>query len=466
MAARSRLLDRMDFVLFWGLIVMIAWAPLPLASNRLWSWSLLGIGAALLVALWALVRALDPGRFPPWRSALTVPAILYAFVAAVVVLQATCLPVAEWGHPVWRLVAEDTCASISVERNMTWTALGRLLTYGATFWIALQVGASSQRAKQLLAMITFSIAAYAAYGLVIHFLGIKPTLFFETWEDSGYVTSTFVNRNSFAAFAGMGLMASVGRLLDRTIDATGDGRTKPMRAASMAAAELYPYVLAAVLCLAAVVLTASRAGMAATMAGLIVLSAATCLHHRAHWKWWAASSAVVVLMSIFVVVGGGGRLIERVERADEDFGSRQVVIGQTLRGSLEHPWLGVGFGTFEDAWPAYRPAGADLWFRRAHSTYAENLLELGFPAMLALTVSVGWILAVCARGLVRRRRNGIYPIVAFAAVSVPVLHSTIDFSLQMPALAFVVSALLGLGFIQSFSSRQQTPQDQPGKATR
>jgi hypothetical protein len=40
--------------------------------------------------------------------------------------------------------------------------------------------------------------------------------------------------------------------------------------------------------------------------------------------------------------------------------------------------------------------------------------------------------------------------VAFAASMVPILHSTVDFSLQIPAIGFVVSALLGLGWAQSF----------------
>jgi hypothetical protein len=35
------------------------------------------------------------------------------------------------------------------------------------------------------------------------------------------------------------------------------------------------------------------------------------------------------------------------------------------------------------------------------------------------------------------------------------LHSLVDFSLQMPAIGFVVSALLGMGWAHSFSSDEK-----------
>jgi hypothetical protein len=47
------------------------------------------------------------------------------------------------------------------------------------------------------------------------------------------------------------------------------------------------------------------------------------------------------------------------------------------------------------------------------------------------------------------------PVAALAVVTVPVVHSVIDFSLQMPAIGFVVSAFLGMGWAQSFSPRER-----------
>jgi len=459
MQAGARLFDAAETALLWGLAALVIWAPMPLASNRMWSWSLLGLGMALLLLLWSVLYLVDRNRFPPFRRALFVPVFLFGLTCLVVAVQAVCLPGTGVGHPVWGLVAGldgvDTCSSFSVERDRTWTALGRLLTYGAAFWLAIQVTASTTCARRMLTAIALSISGYAAYGLLIHFMNVKPDIFFEHWDNSGFVTSTFINRNSFAAFAGMGAVACLGRVLHKVLALTADNRTSPFKALAIAGSDHIIYVAGGLICLTAVVLTASRAGVSATLVGLVFLVATTCLHHKVPWRWWVAFTGAVLLLALLIVVGGGNHLLNRVEQIDVDIAGRQVVIGSTLEGAARHPWIGVGYGAFEDAWPAYRPPGVDKWFRRAHSTYAENLLELGYPAAIALTLGFVWVLACCLRGLVRRRRNGIFPSVAFAAVMVPVVHSTIDFSLQMPAVMLTVSVLLGIGFGQSFSTRAQ-----------
>ena len=40
---------------------------------------------------------------------------------------------------------------------------------------------------------------------------------------------------------------------------------------------------------------------------------------------------------------------------------------------------------------------------------------------------------------------------AFAIATVAILHSTVDFSLQIPAIGFIVSAVLGMGWAQAFN---------------
>jgi hypothetical protein len=53
-----------------------------------------------------------------------------------------------------------------------------------------------------------------------------------------------------------------------------------------------------------------------------------------------------------------------------------------------------------------------------------------------------------------RQENGMIPCVAVSVAFLLGVHSLVDFSLQMQAIAITFMALLGLGVAQSESSRQ------------
>jgi hypothetical protein len=59
---------------------------------------------------------------------------------------------------------------------------------------------------------------------------------------------------------------------------------------------------------------------------------------------------------------------------------------------------------------------------------------------------------VLIRGTRRSRRDTVVPHVAFAVSLIALLHSSIDFSLQVSGYAIVVFALVGVGLAQSFQS--------------
>jgi O-antigen ligase len=136
--------------------------------------------------------------------------------------------------------------------------------------------------------------------------------------------------------------------------------------------------------------------------------------------------------------------------------NRVVIWKTTLRAIEQSPWLGWGLGSFSDIYAVLQPAQIPQFNDKAHSTPLETVLELGIPGgvLAMLSVLLPWVVA--GRAAWRRRRRRYLPAAAFAAAAVAVLHSTIDFSLQMPAIAFFVSALLGMGWAQAF-----LPEDAP-----
>ena len=103
--------------------------------------------------------------------------------------------------------------SISVNRELTSLALLRLITAASVFWIALQLCRDPLRAGHFLWSIAAISCAYAAYGLFAFGLTPGRILWFENKVTHGFVTSTFINPNSFAAYAGVGFITICGLIL-------------------------------------------------------------------------------------------------------------------------------------------------------------------------------------------------------------------------------------------------------------
>jgi hypothetical protein len=108
------------------------------------------------------------------------------------------------------------------------------------------------------------------------------------------------------------------------------------------------------------------------------------------------------------------------------------------------PWLGWGLGSFADIYAIVQPESIPLANDLAHSTPIETMVEVGIPIALVgfAIVLIPWGVALYG-ALTRRRAHRYLPAAAFAVAAVPILHSLVDFSLQMPAIGFVVSAVLG-----------------------
>jgi O-antigen ligase len=117
----------------------------------------------------------------------------------------------------------------------------------------------------------------------------------------------------------------------------------------------------------------------------------------------------------------------------------------------DHPWFGTGQGTFAYAFPAYRSPNVSMWgvWDIAHNTLLEIAADMGVP--IAALVVVAWIVifAVLIRGVWVAPRDLVVPVAAFSVAVLAVLHSLIDFTLQIPGYSIMALALIGAGLAQS-----------------
>ncbi|HLJ20638.1 MAG TPA: O-antigen ligase family protein, partial [Stellaceae bacterium] len=161
------------------------------------------------------------------------------------------------------------------------------------------------------------------------------------------------------------------------------------------------------------------------------------------------------LAALLALIISGTGTLTRVADTSMSADDREKIYAYTLQAIAARPFLGTGLGTFETVFQAYRDDTLRLVVEYAHDDYLETALELGIPAALLLLSAPAVLLFTCVRGVIRRRRDAIIPAIGSAATVLVGLHSLIDFSLQIPAVATSFYLLLGAGVAQSYSSSER-----------
>jgi O-antigen ligase len=339
-------------------------------------------------------------------------------------------------------------------------ALLRLLTAGAVFWLFLQLCRSPQRAHWTVQAVAIIGIAYAIYGIVALFVFPGTILWLTKHAYLDSVTSTFVNRNSYATYVGIGLVCALACTFSAYVrSAIFVGRSALRRAvafvASSAGAAGWWLVGSFILSLA-LVRTGSRGGILASVAGLITLTLMTGLRGR---NVIAATASLLGLLAAGVAIFAFGDFFAgRLWWGGVDASDRLAVYKLTILSILDVPWKGFGYGTFQYVFPMYRDnsVGPYGFWDKAHNTYLEIIQGLGIPAA-ALFFAMLLILTVrCGHAGLTRKSSATAPLVATGATMIVALHSFVDFSMQIQAVALTWTALLGAGVAQSWSGRVDT----------
>jgi O-antigen ligase len=451
--------------LLWTLIAGLAWCPFLFGGNALIAWGINGMLFPGLVVLYELSLLIRGRRHPVAIRQIRVPAALFAAVVIWILIQnATWTP--EWlHHPIWPMTAEalgrPIKGSISDNRDLTTLALLRLITAVSVFWLALQLCRDAARANVLLKSVAAIACAYAAYGLIAFALMPGLVLWFGSpFPRTGFVTSTFINPNSFAAYAGMGLVVICGLILKlyrNELSAVGGSLRFKIAALLEVTGQKGVILLGGgFVILVALLLSESRAGTLATACGLFVLGALTLT--TAKQGSVAQSAAIIIfgaLLAGAVVLAFGDLVTGKFTQLGFQDSSRMAVYTITMRSILDAPLLGYGYGTFADVFPMFRDLSVSTFgkWEMAHNTYLEVFQGLGLLFGSLLVAAVVLLTLRCVKGAMTRQENETIPCVAVGVAVLVGVHSVLDFSLQIQAIAITFMALLGAGVAQSRSSR-------------
>ena len=446
----------------WTLMAIVAIAPLPLGSNRPLGWSLLSIEVGLLLGLWALHHLWTGQSLAVPIRRVRIPLIFFSITCLWVLVQ--LIPGIPFGlaHPGWTEVSnffgEEVPGRITIDPDWTATILMRWLSYAGVFWLSLQLCRDQAAANTALKAFAFISAVYALYG-VVALLGAGDTiLLYEKWTGKGSLSSTFVNRNSYATFAGLGLISTVALIAAAGRKRSGQARKMRDRIFEFLShsfsKNMWLY-LGFFLIASALLLTGSRAGALSATAATILLVWQLARGSKKSSVPQASRAALVLIIGGVSVVLSGGLLEDRFAAGGDP--QRLEVYQQTFDAFEDHVVLGSGLGSFPEIFPLYRRDGTlrQAFVEKAHNSYLENMLELGLPAAASLFLALGGLTLMCWRGGIERARDKHFALLGVAASVLVGLHSLVDFSLQIPAVTVSYMYLMGIAAAQSFSSRKR-----------
>src|SRR5262249_15724103 len=114
--------------------------------------------------------------------------------------------------------------------------------------------------------------------------------------------------------------------------------------------------------------------------------------------------------------------------------------------------------TFQFVFPMYRDNSVSPYgfWDKAHNTYLEIIQGLGIPVAALFLCMLLFLAVRCGHAALYRKSSITAPLVVTGATVIVAVHSFVDFSMQIQAVALTWTALLGAGVAQSWSGRVDT----------
>jgi O-antigen ligase len=464
-------------LLFWALLVLLIWAPIPLGSRRVWSLSVLEIGAFMLtmawLGLWAAGRAQIPAAARAAWPALVVLGLWLGEQAIYLVpLPASWVDLLSPGtartyHLTDILGIDRSTMWLSLDPYASRTALLMGLAYASLFFLTLVLVNGRRRLFLFIRGIVYAAVAMSIFAVLMHVSNERFSFFGEIIDHGDRARGTFTNPNHLAGYLEMTLSLGIGLLVAGLSDRRGE--TWRHFVAHIIEWILSPkMVLRLALCILVIALTTthSRMGNTAFFSSLLIVGIVGLLLSR-----HAPRNTIILLVSLVVIdlaiVGswfGVEKLAQRIEETTVgDVEHREEPAAYAIGIIKNYPVFGSGPGSFYTVFPRYRVeslAGPFYW-DHAHNDYFEIASESGILGItiIGLFVVLSLGAALKAQWL---RRDPLMRGISFASlmgVTSILIHSWADFNLQIPSNAAYFMVLLALGWISLHMGRSDRTEE-------
>jgi O-antigen ligase len=182
------------------------------------------------------------------------------------------------------------------------------------------------------------------------------------------------------------------------------------------------------------------------------------------------SSFLIILLGIIAWSGGHEvkqriATLELTRRSDLSSDIRLQIDRDIFKMVRERPLLGWGDGTFADVYPHFRTFYTDSLVNAAHNDYLQVLAETG---LLGFAIVIWFLMAAVQPALHKAQKwtsnlNGAVSLAALLGIIGILVHSFVDFNLQIPANAVLFYSLCTLAAMEPrfLTHRRERHQPQP-----
>jgi hypothetical protein len=474
------------------LLAFLIWVPLPFGSNVEGAYLPLIVPPLFLCLAAALLRS-------PVAGALSLSRAYRTWSLAGIVLIAVCLlqlvplppsvagAVSPESHAIWSAagrvsaLARDSVAvprahPISVNPNATWHELFRLLALFATFEASALLIYTYRR------RVGFAFAL-SATGMFEALYGLREAALrrYEIW---GWVnrlifdrtTGTFVNPNHFAHYLGIVLPFTIylGAIAWRNA-ANGNHLSFGRHVAALIERKLFLFsasVVAALACIAGILLAQSRGALVSIVAGIAFVVAVVAasvepeesprrrrVQHVMRRVAFTVAALVLVIAGLIAFLGAR-RTISRMQSEDIEQGGfvgRETGFVAAFRVWRAFPLFGSGAGTFADVVSIGQSEDVGKLYQHAHDDYAEIAATTGVFGVLVIGAFFAGLLQAFRMHLRRMAtgswRGRAFAIASLASITIACVHALIDFNFFIPSNAATIAAVAGAAVAPSLRVR-------------
>jgi O-antigen ligase len=327
----------------------------------------------------------------------------------------------------------------SAYRHATYSGLLLYFSYGVVCFLISQTLTRTTHVRRLATAFGFYGSCVAMFAVLQSLTSGGKLYWARTPRLGGWIYGPYVNHNHYAGL--MEMLVPIPLVFAFSRYAHGRKRWLAAAAAAFMGATIF--------------LSGSRGGMAAFAVQAAIFS---WLLFRERTR-----NGVVLLLGGFLLLAlasvafiGGSEVSERlstlnpIRHADLAVDMRLKIDADSLHMFAQKPVLGWGLGTFATVYPQFRSYYTDSFVNAAHNDYVQLLTETG---ILGFAIAV-WFLVAAIRPAIRKTRNwpsdvnGAVALAALLGISGILVHSFVDFNLEMPANAMLFYVLCTIAAIE------------------